>query len=184
MGASDATATSYPPVLQGLLNASQSSHPWSFWTVTRKGFSGFETPELTANFVAEVHALKSASAKANVVLFSEVTNDIDGGASAADAIAHVLEYVAQARSLGWLVATLTCTPRDNTTFQAKIDTVNAYLRANVSAVSDFPLIDVAANPLLVDPYNVTYYTDGLHLTDAGYAVIAADAATVVEGIAF
>lgn len=168
-GSSDVTTKSYPPLLQGLLDAAQPGQ----WVVTRKGFDGFTTPQLTANFAAEVHALYAASVGRNVVLINEGGNQIKNGATVQEAIDSMLAYCSQARDLGWEVWISTATPRVNTTqVMANIAAFNDYLRAHVLDFGS-KLVDFAADPSLDDAHDLTFYNpDGIHPTDAGYAAIA------------
>jgi lysophospholipase L1-like esterase len=168
-GASNDTLTSYPPVLQGLIDAAA---PGS-WSVVRKGFDGFDTEQLTANFMAQVHPFKGTGGARNVVVIHEGMNDIRHGATTQGAIDEMLNYCAQARSLGWEVWICTGTPQQFTTdVMASQAAYNAYVRAHWQ---DFggKLVDLAADARLATPTNLTYYSgDGLHPNDAGYAVIA------------
>ena len=167
-GASDVATTSYPPVLQGLLEAEQSG----LWVVHRRGFDGFDTENLTANFSAEVHPLYSASVGRNVVVIHEGMNDIRHGATDVEAIATMLTYCNQAKSLGWEVWICTGMPQQFTAqVMAYQAAYNAYVREHWADFGS-KLIDLAADPILSNPSNPTYFMDGLHPNDAGYVVLA------------
>lgn len=170
-GSTDVTINSYPVVLAGLLEA---AYP-GLWAVTRKGFDGFTTTQLTANFATEVHALLSTSVGKNVVVIHEGANEIKNGLTVQQAIDNMITYCTQARNLGWEVWLCTATPRVNTAqVEANIASWNAYVRANAGPVFGARrLIDLEADPSLSNAHDLTYYNvDGIHPTDAGYAVIA------------
>ena len=168
-GASDVTTKSYPPVLQASLNATS----FGAWSVVRKGFDGFDTEQLTANFMTEVHPFFGTGGARNVVVIHEGMNDIRHGATTQGAIDEMLNYCAQAKALGWEVWICTGTPQQAA--QEVMDSqaaYNAYVRANWQDFGS-KLVDLAADPRLATPTNLTYYSgDGLHPNDAGYAVIA------------
>lgn len=168
--ASNAATTSYPPVLRGLLHASQATHPERVWSVWNTGVAGASTPERTSAFAAEDQPLYNRFLPLNVAVFFEVRNDLADGASTAQAITHLEAWIVQARAAGWRV--MLCTVPPNAAHQAGIDTVNAHIRTNAATLADYPLVDIAADPRMDDPADTGVYADGLHPNDAGYAIIA------------
>lgn len=168
-GSSDVAIKSYPPLLQGLLEEAQPGQ----WVVTRRGFDGFTTPQLTSHFATEVHALFATGVGRNACVINEGGNQIKNGATVQQAIDSMLAYCDQARGLGWEVWITTATPRVNTVeVMANIAAFNDYVRAH-SADFGARLIDLAADPSLDDARDLTFYnSDGIHPTDAGYVAIA------------
>ncbi len=155
-------------MLQGLLEAEQPGQ----WVVHRRGFDGFDTENLTANFAAEVQPLYSTSVGRNVVVIHEGMNDIRHGATDAEAVAGMLVYCDQARGLGWEVWICTGMPQQFTAqVMAYQAAYNAYVREHWA---DFGsrLVDLAADPILSNPTDPAYFMDGLHPNDAGYGVLA------------
>jgi hypothetical protein len=137
--------------------------------------SGATTPQRTAAFSTAVQPLFNQSYARNIVSFFEVRNDVTFNAVTLNqAIANVQAYVTQARANGWEVLLITPTPTTQTTNSQNtiILDFNTWLRANPTW-SDIPIVDTAAHASLSDPTNLTFFNaDGLHLTDAGYAIIA------------
>jgi lysophospholipase L1-like esterase len=160
------------------------------------GVSGQETDGMIADSPAQIDPLCSFTTRTkNVVVAWEGTNDIRAGASAATAFANLKAYCQARKDVGYRVILLTIPPRSDVgtpgTFDDDRSSVNASLRA------DFPtsttatrvfrpgvgvtyadlLVDVAANATIGDAgdeANTTYYDDLVHMTDAGYALVAAD----------
>lgn len=118
------------------------------------------------------------------------TNDLYFGATAATTYSRIAAYCAARKAAGWKVIVLSILPRTNSgtpvTFEADRQTVNA------SLLADFPtatgetniwtgasyadaLVNVGADTtigLAGQTTNTTYYLDLVHLTTAGYAIVA------------
>lgn len=174
--ASTPEVTGYPPVLmRDALIASQASHPLAYWSVKSTGVSGATTTTRTSVFNTEVQPLYNIAYAKNIVVFFEAVNDfVTNNASVAQALANYVAYVHQARVNGWTVLLCTTPPTTNTGNNAntRVPAFNTLLRA-APTLTDLPLVDLAANASLSDPTNLTFFNaDGLHLTDAGYAVLA------------
>lgn len=169
------TDQAWPAVCRGLLFADQASHANKFWAIKSTAVAGATTPQRTAAFTNDVQSQFSVAYVRNIVTFFEVVNDVvTNAATLQTAINNVTLYVNQARTAGWDVMLSTATPTTNVANGAGtvVNNFNTYLRANPS-LSDFPIVDLAANANLSDPTNLTYYQgDGLHPTAAGAAVIA------------
>lgn len=165
----------WPPLCRGLLITDQASHAQKYWSVKSIAVSGATTPARTAAIAADLAPLYSPNYAMNVVTFFEAVNDfVTNGASVVTAQNNIIAYTAAARALGFKVAQCTPTPTNNTGGQAnvRVPLIAQWLRDNPS-LSDFTLIDLAANASLSNPSNLTFYqADGLHPTDAGAAVIA------------
>jgi lysophospholipase L1-like esterase len=174
-GASNADNTSWPPVCMNALITSQASHPNAFWSLKSVAVSGQTTPQRTAAFATSVQPLFNQDYAHNIVSFFEVRNDVNFNAVTLEqAITNVQAYVTQARANGWEVLLITPTPTSQTTNGQNtiINNFNAWLRLHPEW-SDIPIVDTAAHASLSNPANLTFFNaDGLHLTDAGYAVIA------------
>jgi lysophospholipase L1-like esterase len=174
-GATSALLNAWPPVCTNLLTASQASHPSTVWVNKRIAISGNTTQQRIAAFAAEAAPLFSLGYSRNVITFFEVVNDIVTNAvNLATAITNVQTWVSLARRTGFSVMLATPTPTTNTGNGANVlvPQFNTWLRANPQW-SDYPIVDLAANASLSNPSNLTFYNvDGLHPTDAGYAVMA------------
>lgn len=113
----------------------------------------------------------------DVVVLWGGTNDIAAAASLATVETRLQTLAEAIRAAGAKVVVLTCIARSN--HDAAEETVrtdyNTWIRANWTTFAD-KLVDVANEPEFdaqADTSNLTYYGDGVHLTDAGYAIIAA-----------
>lgn len=120
------------------------------------------------------------------------TNDLYFGATAAQVISRINTYVADRLAVGWQVIVLSILPRSApgtpVTFEADRQTVNAALRATYPNATAYPRIYTGASPNVIfcdvgddptiglagDETNPVYYSDLVHLTAAGYAIVAGD----------
>ncbi len=145
------------------------------------GVNGRTTPQMAAD-AAIVDSQYSDRNTANIVVAWEIGNDIQLGATATDAYSHFADYCAARKAAGWAVVALTVPPRHSPAMPLGFNDAVAYddteIRANWGAWAD-GLADVAADPRLLDPANGTYFEDGIHLTAAGYGVVASIVAPVV-----
>lgn len=145
------------------------------WQVKSIAVSGATTAQRTAAIPTALAPLLHRNYGANIVTFFEGVNDvITGGANLATAQANWTAYVAAARATGFKVLCCTPTPTTNTGNSANtiMPQLATWLRANPQ-LSDFPIVDLAADPSLDDPTDTNFYQgDGLHPNNAGYAVIA------------
>ena len=174
--ASNANLTAWPPVCRELLISSQAaSHSEKYWLVKNVAISGNTTGQRAAAFNTDVQPQFSTAYGRNIVTFFEVSNDvITNAATLNTAITNVQAYVTQARNSGWEVMLSTVPPTTTTTNSANIviPQFNTWLRDNPTW-SDFPIVEIANHASLSNPANTTFYNvDGLHMTDAGYAVVA------------
>lgn len=118
------------------------------------------------------------------------TNDLYFGASAATTYARIVAYATARKAAGWRVILLTILPRSNSgtpgSFETDRQSVNASLLADFStataesgiwtgaAYADY-LVHVGGDATIGDAgdeNNTTYYLDKVHLTNAGYAIVA------------
>lgn len=94
--------------------------------------------------------------------------------------ARYRDYCLARKAVGWKILAFTLTPRDGLTpsKQTALDYFNTQVRANWATFAD-AIYDVAAKAEFADPLNVTYFSDGLHMTDAGREIVATDVAVKV-----
>lgn len=109
------------------------------------------------------------------------TNDLFFGATSADTYSAYVAYCQARQTAGWKVISFTILPRTGAPagFETSRLAVNALISSNNATFSD-AFADVASIPQLSDPTNTTYYADGTHLTNAGYALVAALVKTQVD----
>jgi lysophospholipase L1-like esterase len=119
----------------------------------------------------------------NIVTVWAGTNDIIGGRSAASVYSTLVEYCQRVRENGMEVLVFTTLPRAAFTAYQEAQRLdyNTRIRSGFAEFAD-GLVDVAVNPLLTNPNDLTYYSDGTHLTDAGTTVAAADVVTAVNAL--
>jgi len=91
--------------------------------------------------------------------------------------ARYRDYCLARKATGWKVLAFTLTARAGLTAskQTALDYFNTQVRANWATFAD-AIYDVAAKAQFADPLNVTYFSDGLHMTDLGRELIATDVA--------
>lgn len=116
------------------------------------------------------------------------TNDLKQFETApAQVMALYSAYLLRRRARGFKTVALTILPRYSPTtpasFEANRQAFNAALRADHSFAD--ALADVAADPRIGDvgdQFDPLLYADKVHLTEAGYAIIASIVQTAIEGI--
>ena len=157
------------------------------------GIGGSGTPAWTSLGPAIVDPAVAPGVP-NTCVFWEGTNDIaQNNASGATAYANIVTYCKARRAAGYQVVVLSVLPRNSTTgtyntpalFETQRQACNTLLRANWQTFAS-GFVDVGNDPAIgqAGQYtNTTYYSgDGIHLTNAGYGVVAADAAPVIKAL--
>lgn len=184
-GSSSNAEFAWPPVLMAALSANQAQHPDKYWSQKNVAVAGHTTQQRTAAFATSVQPQYNPAYARNIVTFFEVRNDVVTNAVTLEqAITNVQAYVTQARLNGWEVMLATVPP--NTTTTNNVNTIiplfNTWLRDNPSW-SDFPIVDLAADPSLDDATDTNFFNvDQLHPNDAGYVVAASVFQDVIEAI--
>lgn len=150
------------------------------------GRSGKTIADMNADAAARIDPLIEKSRPANVVVCWEGTNYLRNGATAAQTITQLSTYCAARKAAGFKVVLLTILPCSYAgtpgSFEADRRTVNTSLRANWATYAD-ALSDVAADARIGDAGDETdtaYYQDLLHMTQAGYAVVAGITKRAIE----
>ena len=147
--------------------------------VTNKGVNSQTTVQMSADYATDILPCKLGGITYNYLIVWEVTNDSYYCSSDADCYTHFVTYCQTARANGWKVIALTCLPRksakngcgDLAAMNASLNAINAMILAGWSTFADY-LVDVRSDSRLTDYDNATYYAaDGIHLIEAGYAVI-------------
>ena len=121
----------------------------------------------------------------NIMVAWELGNDIvTNGADAATAVANFVTYCNNRKAAGWnKIIALTITPRTTAGFNAVRNAANQLMRDYVSPPWD-ALVDVGADATIGPDAAASgpYYQDGIHLTMAGYAIVAALVAPVLNAM--
>lgn len=109
----------------------------------------------------------------NLLAFWGGTNDIFYGADATTAYNRIVSYAQGRKTLGYKVIVTTMLPR-GADVEGSRTSLNSLLRANWSTFAD-ALSDPASDSRIGDAgdfSDTTYYSDGVHMTNAGYAIVA------------
>jgi len=175
--------TAYPTQLDTLLGAG--------WTVSNQGVGGQYMGDMLTDrsrTLNIVDAQWSASASRNICVYFEGANEVNLGAgSGSQAFQRHKDYGLRRRYKGWevLVCTIPPSGTSNATQETERQALNTLLRANWADFAD-GLVDLAADPVFdaqADASNGTYYdADTIHLTTAGYAVIAGLVKTAIDNL--
>lgn len=168
--------TPYPTQLDTLAAASV--------IVTNRSRGGWPTaqapssPDAFTNlqYIYPTDALPDISNRStrNVLVIWEVRNQMGLGSTAREAVDSLWLYVARAKRSGWEVHACTVIDTNPIGFSDEIRlAANALIRAEAGA-NGCSVIDLAADARLATRTNTTYFhSDEVHLTTAGYAVVAA-----------
>lgn len=98
------------------------------------------------------------------------TNDLNGSATAAATYAVLAAHVNALLATGFRVIVLTMVKRGTS---APLETKRTDYNALINGTAGWEIIDVGARAEFSDATNLTYYqADQIHLTTAGYAVVA------------
>ena len=180
-GSSNRATLSYPAQLATALGSSVD--------VSNLGVFGRALgPASTSSTMLNVEATQelarvSGCRPANVIVLFAASNDIREGRSAAACWADVQTYCAAARAAGSKVVLCTTITRGDD-FSAGVESVrvafNALVRAGAASICD-ALVDLDGDARLQNSANLTYFDpDTVHLTDAGFAVVASLVAPAVS----
>lgn len=127
---------------------------------------------------------KHDDARDNVAILLAGTNDIlISGSSANDIYAGIVAWHDARRLAGFKTICVTVTPSLNSSHNAVRAALNDLLRENYEEFSD-GIADIALDSRLDDATDTTYYFDGLHMTNEGYAVIAEAAKAQTDLLVF
>lgn len=139
---------------------------------------GRTTANMIADAATRVDAFYDAARPSNIVVAWEITNDLFFGASAATAYNNIVTYCQGRQAEGFQVVVLSVLPRSGLgvpdTFEASRQTINTNLRANWESFAD-ALADIGADETIGvagADLDTTFYIDGVHMTDAGYGLVA------------
>ena len=152
------------------------------------GVPGQTTPMMAADAGAQVDPLAEGRHDPVLVVW-EGTNDLMYGTDppfdAEAAYRHLASYCRARQRAGYQVVVLTVLPREGSAeFEAARTELNARLRAGWRSFAD-GLADVAADEVVGRAgaeFDEAYYRDTVHLTPAGYGVVARRVTEAVRGL--
>lgn len=170
-GATVPFVTSYPGVLKTQLAAK--GVPTR--DVHDRGLGGQTTQQMIDGFNTRVLPFFDSFYLRNYLVFFEVRNSTTNGQTASQILSQYQTYSALGRAAGFYVVACTAPPTDGDAVgQGVAGAANALIRANWRSFAD-AFIDLELVPQFTPAGNLanpTYFSDGVHLTDAGYALIA------------
>lgn len=173
-GAGTAGGTTYPGKVMEAAGAE--------WTGRNTGNSSDTLVGMLARLDTDVYPYLVGTSK-NAVLILGGINDISLGADAATTYARLVELCEEIRAdePACKIIVGTILPTTTGALNTERAIVNASIRANWQDYSD-ALMDFAFDDLIgddADASNATYYGDGVHPTDAGYARMGLYAASAL-----
>lgn len=170
-GASVPGVTSYP----GVLRASLGALGYQTRDVHDSGHGGDKTQQLVDEFATGIAPFFDPLFERTAVVMFEVRNSTVDGKTAAQILASYQAYGAACHAAGMKLVACTAPPTDGDAVgQGVAGAANALIRANWQSFAD-AFVDLELVPQLTPAgslANPTYYSDGVHLTDAGYALVA------------
>lgn len=180
------TASTYPDnqLLHYLL-------PSANYDIVNVAVAGQTTLDMIADAATEIDALYSAQTyNDNILVAWEGTNHMALlGATATAAYTSMAEYCLARKTAGWKVVVLSGTPRQSSgggvEFEAKRQEYNDMLRGSWHSFAD-AFVDIGADPYIGvagSETNTLYYYDTVHLTSAGYHIVADAVSDAIIGIA-
>jgi lysophospholipase L1-like esterase len=169
------------PAAQALLNLGST---WSGVNLGNQGQRVFQTATMVS---AQLPPLTSGRERHWYVMMGGI-NDINNGRTAVQVEADIQTICSAVRARGYRVMVTTILPEASPwpSFAANnvvSGNVNTFLRANWPKFAD-GLADIAADARLSTNTLTYYYTDGLHLNDAGSAAVGSIVATALSQAAF
>lgn len=169
--------TPYPTTLGTLLGPTA--------TVTNKGVGAATTAARAADAEDDIDAYYNQYVD-NIAVLWEIRNSLYYGETLETVKTQYQNWCQGRRDAGFAVVAVTLLPGtanlnwDETNRQA----INTWLRANYTSFAD-GLADVAADTRIGDAgdnLDGTYYTDGTHMTSAGYAIVAGIVKSTIDGL--
>lgn len=164
-GDSLSTGAQWSPAIAAL-------HPT--WTVLNQATGGERIDQMSTSYASTSGAARhyARSRAKNVLVLWGGTNDITAAASAATIQGRFTTYISTAEATGFQVVVTTILPAASWSGGQETirQTVNTWLRANHAS----KLADIAAVTNFInqaDASNLTYFSDGTHLTAAAYTLL-------------
>lgn len=170
----------YPVQLEAQLKLS-----YSGITIKNYGVGGQNMDNMIADAPTQIDPLIQ-SGRPNILICWEITNSINSSSTTTTvAYNREVQYCTARRAAGWTVVTMTALRREGSlggqtiaNFNARLNTVNASMRANWPTFAD-ALFDVAAIPEFAT-INATYFLDLIHLNQAGHKRLVAGLIPVLK----
>lgn len=188
--ASSGQGTTVGPVYPGVV-MTQLQGGNSFYSSVNLGIGGETLSSMLAAEAGEIQPQFDATQDYNILVIEAGINDMGGGASAASVWANMVTYVSNAQGYGFLPIIQLTTPSAYSGYVTNTNEVrdqfNDLIRSNWKSTKAVAISDIAADSRIGwsgDETNATYYngSDLTHLTDAGYAIVAAYATQAIQSV--
>lgn len=176
-----AQASNYPNVCVAALSGNRANYG-----VLNLGIRGQSADQFdTTNYDIQVAPMSITRYPKNIAVLWLGTNDIKNFAKDENqTYASIKNGWAKLRAKGFKIVAITCLPRNDAGFDVTRLAYNVLIKSDASLYD--ALADVAADANigdLADTTNPTYYeAAGVHLTNAGYAIVAGIVGTAVAGL--
>jgi lysophospholipase L1-like esterase len=149
----------------------------SVYSIDNNGLNGVTGTQMLLDFADSVLTVID-NERDNIYIVWEVTNDIYYGETARNSVNNVWELCGKARNAGCFVIALSVLPRNQIKddggsilqFNTEIDSANVFLENEWQSHADI-YVDLSQAPELDDATNTSYFPDGIHLNEDGYAIV-------------
>ena len=173
-------SSSYPAQMMRLLG-----DEYNHMAISVPAVGGQSTADMNTDRASQIHPLIISGR--TIIVVWEVTNSLVYGIAPRTVIDQLWVYCDAVRALGAKVIVPNTLPRVEgggvpAGFNVQRKIANDLMAAEWTAHAD-EFVDLAGTPAIgqnADAANITYYTDGTHLTAAGYALVAEVMANAVR----
>lgn len=157
----------YPSQLVGLLNSD--GKPYQLYNDAR---SGARITHVSTRLSTYVTPKYNASRTKNFAVLWSGSNDIFNSDSGATTYTNLSAVIATLKATGWIVVVPTMLPRSDVTAgkETQRGNFNAAILGNAAAANY--VVDMTGIANLQNTADATYFSDTIHLTDAGYGLVA------------
>jgi lysophospholipase L1-like esterase len=134
----------------------------------------------TLNMISDATTQIDTQVSANKILIAwEVRNDLYFGRTVSEALENIQVYCQGRRAAGYKIVLIGCLPtvinvspggQSNAQFGVTLAEANGRMRRDWQNFAD-AFVDISLIPGLSDPNDTTTYTDKIHLSDSGYALL-------------
>ncbi|MDD5476674.1 MAG: SGNH/GDSL hydrolase family protein [Candidatus Omnitrophica bacterium] len=155
---------------------------WNGQTITSLtiAVAGFQISDMYHSSDDKLNSIYNYDSGLNIVVIWGGTNDLWYGVTPAQAYSYLREFCQRQRRLGWKVLVMTMVSRIN--IDSQKNQYNVLIRNNWTKFAD-GIIDIARDINIgadgAYSNKVYFNADGIHLTDAGYAIIGSIAQTTI-----
>lgn len=150
----------------------------SSYSIRNYGTDGHTVEQLNSDAATQIDPRYSAAFQKNVCFVWGGTNDLFFNATGATTYSRLQTYWAARRTAGWKVVAFTIPPRTQSGTPSTYEPERTI--ANNSIVGDPTLYDALVDLRADDALIQSYQPDGIHLNDAGQALIAQRAYTAAN----